>query len=197
MTQAAKPLDIDAIEARANAATPGPWEAIDQKREHHEFKFVRSKTAIHKNDRGPSYAYEILSDEDYDTKSADMQFIAHARTDIPALIAAYRSQAGEIARLRARVAELVTALDAQNGTPCEQIRHAQEVEALRERLAAARSVMEDCAKKADALKECHKPEAWSDEFKDGYELGCFDCADLFRAALKAAMEEKPCSHSIS
>lgn len=104
MTQAAKPLDIDAIEARANAATPGPWEAIDQKREHHEFKFVRSKTAIHKNDRGPSYAYEILSDEDYDTKSADMQFIAHARTDIPDLIAAYRSQAAEIARLREQLA---------------------------------------------------------------------------------------------
>lgn len=33
-----------------------------------------------------------------------------------------------------RVRQLVTALDAQHGTPCEQIRHQQEVEALEERV---------------------------------------------------------------
>ena len=36
----------------------------------------------------------------------------------------------EIERLRARVSELVKLLDDQYGTPCEQIRHQQEVERL-------------------------------------------------------------------
>ena len=38
--------------------------------------------------------------------------------------------------LRERVRNLVKALDDQNGTPCEQIRHRQEVEALEAKLAA-------------------------------------------------------------
>jgi hypothetical protein len=37
----------------------------------------------------------------------------------------------EIERLRSRVSGLVAALDQHHGTPCEQIRHEQEVERLR------------------------------------------------------------------
>jgi HAMP domain-containing protein len=39
-------------------------------------------------------------------------------------------QKAEIERLGAQVRRLTQLLDAQNGTPCEQIRHAQEVERL-------------------------------------------------------------------
>jgi predicted RNase H-like nuclease (RuvC/YqgF family) len=37
----------------------------------------------------------------------------------------------EVEQLRARVSHLVKLLDDQHGTPCEQIRHQQEVEELR------------------------------------------------------------------
>ena len=40
--------------------------------------------------------------------------------------------ADEIERLRARVSQLVSQLDEQYGTPCEQIRHQQEIDRLRE-----------------------------------------------------------------
>lgn len=40
----------------------------------------------------------------------------------------------EIEKLRDKVRGLVAALDDQHGTPCEQIRHQQEVERLRELL---------------------------------------------------------------
>ena len=45
-----------------------------------------------------------------------------------------REAAAEIARLRARVTELVKLLDIQLGTPCEQVRHEQEVARLQELL---------------------------------------------------------------
>jgi hypothetical protein len=52
-------------------------------------------------------------------------------TDEPNVI--YRRWAeAEIERLRARVSELVTLLADHYGTPCEQIRHQQEIERLRE-----------------------------------------------------------------
>jgi DNA repair ATPase RecN len=48
---------------------------------------------------------------------------------------------GEIERLRVRVSELVAALDKHHGTPCEQIRHRQEIERMRAVLEAAREMV--------------------------------------------------------
>jgi hypothetical protein len=75
-------LDLDAIEARTNAATPAPWSwpmcnGLFGGSEGEEFVVA----AIH--DAGP-------------VSAADAQFIANARTDVPALIA-------EIRKLRAQL----------------------------------------------------------------------------------------------
>ena len=87
------PLDIDAIRARCNAATPGRW----QKANDHIVD-------VHGPDGGAlicdcedlgSYEYS-LSERDAE---ANAEFIAAARSDVPALLA-------EVERLRARVAEL-------------------------------------------------------------------------------------------
>jgi FtsZ-binding cell division protein ZapB len=77
-------IDIDAIRRREQAATPGPWKAVD-----------------FGDDTDPRTAYGVWGKddddlcifEDVDTLLADAEFIAHARQDIPALLA-------EIDRLR-------------------------------------------------------------------------------------------------
>ena len=84
-------LDVDTIEARANAATPGPWKeresiwcgsfAVEG-----PFGFDMNQT-----ERRKPY---ILLDS-----PSDATFIAHAREDIPALV-------GEVRRLREREAKL-------------------------------------------------------------------------------------------
>jgi hypothetical protein len=72
--------ELEAIEARVRATTPGPWSSIIEGRD---------------QDSGESF---IMTDgEDIYVRGgseADQEFIAHARQDIPRLIA-------EIRRLRA------------------------------------------------------------------------------------------------
>ncbi|QAU07226.1 hypothetical protein HOV03_gp87 [Gordonia phage Asapag] len=76
-------LDLDAIEARAEAATPGPWHA--------------SKGG---GSMGRDYPGNITSDETGQIiftqtgNSANTRFIAGARTDVPALIARVREIEG-------------------------------------------------------------------------------------------------------
>ena len=68
---------LDKIEARANAATEGPWEA--------EWRFTGWDISGNVDDDGlPAL---IASEVD----SEDTEFIAHARTDVPALVAALRA----------------------------------------------------------------------------------------------------------
>ncbi|MFR9794274.1 hypothetical protein ACL07V_37570 [Streptomyces sp. MB22_4] len=83
-------LDLDAIEARANAATPGPW--------------TTDGWEIYQGDGNSApdlmkWVGETCRADDYDGSQNDAAFIAHARTDVPAM-------AAEIRRLRARVTEL-------------------------------------------------------------------------------------------
>jgi hypothetical protein len=79
------PLELDAVIVRAMAATPGPWTwwCCDE-------------------ESGVCQIDEILtvytSEGDY-IGPADAEFIAHAREDIPALVA-------EVRRLQSRIAEL-------------------------------------------------------------------------------------------
>lgn len=70
-------LDLDAIEARANAATPGPWE--------------------HGADKNGGVRDIYAPDDTHITGGAlyaDAVFLAYARTDVPLLVA-------EVRRLRA------------------------------------------------------------------------------------------------
>lgn len=70
------------IEARANAATPGPWR--------YTLYFVMSPSQGLIADIGPGSA----------SVNSDAAFIAHARTDVPALLAEVRRLREEIVSLR-------------------------------------------------------------------------------------------------
>lgn len=92
------PLDLVAIRARAEAATPGPW-AIPNA---NVFRVI-APDAQHTNPKqgmGPPYPWRIVADMgDQDGNAADALFIAYARTDVPALLA-------EVVRLRAALAQV-------------------------------------------------------------------------------------------
>jgi len=87
-------LDLDAIEARANAATVGQWR--------HTYKNCKWHMSSEFIDRdgdldGVGLVTADINQDNADlyATDADMDFIAHARTDIPALVA-------EVRRLRAK-----------------------------------------------------------------------------------------------
>ncbi len=62
----------------------------------------------------------------------------------------------EIERLRARVSELVMALDRQLGTPCEQIRHQQEVEKLEAVNAELLAALKEIAVHTNSIERAQK-----------------------------------------
>lgn len=85
MTSTEEALDLAAIQARADAATPGPWR-IDG----HEIV-------------GRSTSRRTLQDPwvaDVDPVSADADFIAHAREDVTAMLARVEALEAETAKLR-------------------------------------------------------------------------------------------------
>ena len=84
-------LDLDAIEARANAATEGPW----WRREGHAEIDGQNYAEVLIPGRVEcgSYCYGGTSTIEGDRLDADLAFIAHARADVPALV-------DEVRRLR-------------------------------------------------------------------------------------------------
>ena len=85
MSNQPEPLDLDAIEARANAATPWPWECKNAS---------HGARTIHAGARPLALVYIT------ETSVVDnIEFIVHAREDVPALVA-------EVRRLREREAKL-------------------------------------------------------------------------------------------
>jgi len=102
MTQP-QPLDLDQIEARANAATPGPW-CTDSWEIYQGTKYEPGLSAwIGETCRGTS---------SLEQDRADAAFVAAARTDVPAMAAEIRRLRAELAEARANgiryAAELVT-----------------------------------------------------------------------------------------
>jgi hypothetical protein len=117
-------LDLDAIQARVDAATDGPWEVdydegwcfidlehpdckypdemllwrkpYDDGEEDHEHRLSSANHVLTASGR-------VTGNYDWDAggilETVDVEFIAHARTDIPALIA-------EVKALRGKVAEV-------------------------------------------------------------------------------------------
>jgi len=80
---------LEEIEARANAATEGPW--------HHDGQFTPDDVSVWSG-TGPSAKFlgnigeRVISAIGVvmDTELADAEFIAHARTDVPKLLAMLR-----------------------------------------------------------------------------------------------------------
>ena len=70
-------LDLDAIEARAEAATPGPWRQTASRRGYRDVLQTPD-----------TYADRMIAKG---CPNADAAFIAHARTDIPALVSELRA----------------------------------------------------------------------------------------------------------
>ena len=84
--------DLDAIRARADAATPGPWRTWND-------GHVGSPTVHIGGGVMPTPGSDPAQ------RMPDAEFIAHARTDIPALLAALAAAHAETERLRRAVAD--------------------------------------------------------------------------------------------
>ena len=75
-----KQTEIDKIKARCEAATPGPWDS-----ENCEYVFAKVKGG-RPNGEGIAYFSCYTNRQATDSK-ADANFAAHAREDVPQLIA--------------------------------------------------------------------------------------------------------------
>ena len=83
-------LDLDAIEARANAATDGPWGyPFAGKNRITTPVDIDVTEADWGGENLREYVLSCLADRNA-WRAADAEFIAHARTDVPALVAALR-----------------------------------------------------------------------------------------------------------
>ena len=74
---------LNEIEARTNAATPGPWEAgCNDRRMYH--------VVTENEEFFAEYGPELYDSQGFFSDD-DTEFIAHARADVPALVAALRA----------------------------------------------------------------------------------------------------------
>jgi hypothetical protein len=96
-TKAAVRLDLNAIEARANAATSGPWEEVVD-----DHGRGRIDASVWSDSIGYYIAEKISSGQRH---VADAEFIAHAREDVSALVS-------EARLLRRKLTLLVSAAEA-------------------------------------------------------------------------------------
>jgi hypothetical protein len=81
------PLDLDAVEARASAATEGTWIVdIRAGRDYTDEGWTQIEVAFGDGPMAPG-----LVMGDHEDAELDAEFIAAARTDVPALIAEVRS----------------------------------------------------------------------------------------------------------
>lgn len=100
--------ELAAIEARANAATPGPWNWDVYQNDNFDGKNPLELWAPHalsmSATQDASISIGVTTQQEVD--DADVEFIAHARQDVPALIA-------EVRRLRMEVAILSPPLKAE------------------------------------------------------------------------------------
>lgn len=98
--------DLAAIEARAAAATPEPWEwGLDPVIEPGYHTQACVYIGTHPRHRDAT----IIAEVDYD-RQVDADFIANARTDVPALVAYARALEAANARLAQEADALLRAL---------------------------------------------------------------------------------------
>ncbi|MFD5916203.1 hypothetical protein ACFVYP_06915 [Kitasatospora sp. NPDC058201] len=85
-----QPLDLDAIQARCNAATNGPWTLHDAL---NGDGFPGHLWVVENLDDGPGDHHVLINIGTRD----DAEFIARARTDVPALLARVRQLETDLA----------------------------------------------------------------------------------------------------
>jgi hypothetical protein len=96
--------DLLAIEQRANAATPGPWETREDGDYYQGGTYIGVEPYHYpgpkpgRPEKFPDHCYFKTDVCRVESGEADREFILHARTDVPALIA-------EVRRLQHRIAE--------------------------------------------------------------------------------------------
>jgi len=85
-------LDLDAIEARAKAATPGPWAVTGATIIYSRLgkATVAEVSELDEKERYVRFRPVELGSERFNEACANATLIAHAREDIPALIAELR-----------------------------------------------------------------------------------------------------------
>ena len=91
-------LNLDAIEARANAASDGPWIVVHEPAweaddvQHPDV--IRVGAPLYVGDDEPVTICLVSTDYEDDPVDVlgDAEFIAHARTDVPALVALVRAK---------------------------------------------------------------------------------------------------------
>lgn len=126
-------LDLDAIEARANAATDGPWVVKHEPAweadnvQHPDVITVGAQ--MWEADDEPMTVCLVSTDHEDDPVDVllDAEFIAHARTDVPALVAEVRRLREESAKATAwhtealdDLARAVCALDTSKAIASER-----------------------------------------------------------------------------
>ena len=89
---------LNEIEARANAATPGPWEADG------------SAHVLTAGDT-PTFVARCADPDESDAGVLDAEFIAHARTDVPDMAAALRA----VLELHVKARPITAAYGTQEG----------------------------------------------------------------------------------
>ena len=139
-------LDLDAIEARAEAADPAPWylSDLDTAWEDHKPVIARLDSSVitrHEPSHPPTRS------------SPNVQFIAHARADIPALVAELRAARADITEMAYRGTALSGAVDRLEGIVATQAAE----------LRAAREVVEAAAGFSAFMNEDAEDLQWPDE----------------------------------
>lgn len=92
--------ELEAIKARADAATPGPWDFV------HVYYGEDTILCVHENGTTTAIANAHTVDGEFNGE-INAEFIAHARADIPTLVAEVERQTAYIARLEARLRDLL------------------------------------------------------------------------------------------
>ena len=126
--------DLPAIEARAAAATEGPWRVVARSDDDPKDEFY--EIGAFSNDGADDFQFAVVVpvalDRDYSTwcdgiqHEPDAAFIAAARTDVPALVAAVRERDELLAAVRNLAAGVAKRMHPNGST--ETQRHAGAVE---------------------------------------------------------------------
>ncbi len=95
-----KPQELEAIKARAAAATPGEWIVRRMPRMETREGFVQAPRIDPKH----PYDIEVLGEDD--TLAADLEFVAHAHQDVPVLVEALEKAQRELAEIVENLDEL-------------------------------------------------------------------------------------------
>ena len=125
------------IETRHTAATPGPWTAVElpaNANHKHPAHWVKAEYVD-----GNCTSSEVVADCPW--RQADAEFTAHARTDVPLLLDAYRRQRAELAAFEMLAPQQCPAGKHADWLVDSEYAHACpwcQVEGLRAELAAAR-----------------------------------------------------------